>query len=264
MKKRSKIIAVIVWLIIVVSGAAGLFFYVQRELEPVTVYELTQDIPTNSRIGMSDFRAVEIPRQAVQPHMINNPEEYVDMHASSRLYAGSYATDNMFVEPEDVDPFETTDLTNMRQITIPASYVDALGGAVDSGDVVDLVYVGSEQGEDGPFTYSRIFAQEVLVYSVTTSSGYRFQDHSDRLQGEPEMTQDGEWAEDSQGDPGDIAQITLAVEPSLAEEIATRLHTGDIQVVGRFDESENVDTAGFVIGEYNRFFTGEGNAEVND
>lgn len=265
MKKGKRIAFIILWLVAAAGFAVWSWVAREQALEPVTVYRLTQEIPLNSRVGLSDFQPVEVPGRAVTSGMITDPNAVVDLHASTRLLAGQYAIEDMFVEVDEVDPFETTDLSGMRQITIPASYVDALGGNVARGDVIDLVYVGAGRTDDGgDYTYSRTFAQEVLVYAVTTDNGYRFQDHSDRLEGQPmSMTEDDIALQDGVT-AGDIGQVTLAVTPNQAEEIAARIDTGHIQIIGRFSESENEDSAGFIIGEYERQFTGQGNPETNN
>lgn len=264
MKKGKRIALIILWL--VAAGGFAIWSWMAREsaLQPVTVYRITQEIPLNSRVGLTDFQAVEVPGKAVTSDMIQDPEEVVDLHASTRLLPGQYAIKDMFVEADEVDPFATIDLTGMRQVTIPADYVDALGGNIKKGDKVDLVYVGTGIGPDTEeYTYARTFAQSVLVYGVTTDGGYRFEDHSDRLEGQP-VALDENNIELAEGvTPGDISQVTLAVTPAVAEEIITRLEKGAIQIVGRFKESEDVDATGYVIGEFKRGFSGQGNPESN-
>lgn len=266
MKKKKRIAMIGIWLALTIGFAVFSWQAREKALDPVTVYTMTQDIPLNSKIGLTDFQSVEVPGDAVTPDMIEDPNEIVekDLHAATKLIQGQYALEDMFVEVEKVDPFEVIDLSDMRQVTIPANYSAALGGNVSRGDRIDLVYIGDGASEkSGNYTYSRTFAEDVLVYAVTTNGGYRFEDHSDRLEGTPMASSEDEIAEGDGVSAGDIAQITLAVSPELSEEISTRLATGSIRVVGRFDESENSDTAGYVIGEFERQFSGQGNPEAN-
>lgn len=264
MKKGKRIAMIILWLVAACGFAVWSWVAREQALEPVTVYRLTQEIPLNSKIGVSDFQAVEVPGQAVTDDMVTDINDVVDLHASTRLLPGQYAIESMFVKSEDVDPFETIDLSGMRQVTIPADYTDALGGDVSRGDKVDLIYIGDGQTKDGEdYTYSRTFAQNVLVYSVTTDSGYRYQAHTDRLEGQPVAQTEEDIQLEAEVSVGDVGQITLAVDTQQAEEIATRLETGRIQIVGRFDESKDTDTAGFVIGDFERQFSGQGNPETN-
>lgn len=271
MKKGKRIAMIIIWLALSVGFVIWTFIAREQALSPVTVYRIAQEIPMNSKIGISDFVNVEIPGDAVTPDMITDPEEVVELglHASTRLLPGQYAVKGMFVTVENIDPFETIDLTELRQVTIPAGYVDTMGGKIDRGDKIDLIYIGGGQkvdedtGNDGDYTYARTFAQDVLVYSVTTKNGYRYQSTSDRLEGQS-VARTEEELEAAEGvNTGDIAQVTLAVSPGLAEEINARLATGSVRIVGRFKESETADTTGFVIGEFDRQFVGEGNPETN-
>ena len=268
MKKKGKIALLILQLGLVALFSFAFLWVTKNSLQPVTVYRLAQDIPLNSKIGLSDFKKTTIPADAYTEDMITDPAEYIDLHASTTLFSNQYAIEDMFVEGDKVDPFEINDLTGLRKVSIPATYVDTMGGNVKYGDKVDLVYVGSgeNKGEDkaGEFTYAKTFIQGALVYSVTTDDGYRFIDHSDRAEGQLSTQEQADIEAGMESvEPGDIAQVTLAVTPAQAEEIATRLQTGKIQIVGRFEESKDADSAGFVIGEYESLYTGQGLAETN-
>ena len=268
MKKGRRIAMVLIWLVLAIGF--GIWSWMAREdaLQPVTVYRIAQEIPLNSKIGMTDFQEVQIPGDAVTQNMVRNPEEIVNagLHASTRLIPGQYAVEEMFVTVENVDPFEIIDLTDLRQVTIPADYVDTMGGNIASGDSVDLVYIGYGQNDDtqSEYTYARTFAQEVLVYSVTTDGGYRFEKHADRLEGQVVARSDEDLESQEMVSHGDIAHVTLAVDTKLAEEINARMATGEVKIVGRFDVSENADSTGYVIGEFTRQFTGQGNPETNE
>lgn len=263
MKKSGKIALSVLQFGVVIAFAGGFYVTTQNAMQPVGVYQLTQDIPMNSKIGPTDFKRIEIPRDAVTNNMITDVEEVIDLHASTRLFSEQYATEDMFVPQDEVDPFEVTDLSKMRKITIPATYVDAVGGNLKYGDTIDLVYVDEGETSEGEaYMYSKIFMQDVLIYSVTTDDGFRYQDRTDRSKGAVQSNDEGDTvvAEDT----GDLAQITLAVSPGQAEEIATRMEKGAIKVVGRFKESTNQDPAGFIIGEYEKVFTGSQLAETNN
>jgi len=263
MKKSSKIALTVIQFALVILFAGGFYYVTQNAMQPVGVYKLSQDIPMNSKIGPTDFKRVEVPKDAVTPDMVTNIDELVDLHASTRLFADQYATKDMFVEQEELDPFEVVDLSKMRKLTIPASYVDAIGGNIKYGDSIDLVYVDEGETSEGEvYTYSRIFMQDVLVYSVTTDDGFKYHDRTDRTKGAVSSSAEGE--ETTIEDTGDLAQITLAVTPDQAEEIATRMKKGTIKVVGRFNESTNQEPAGFIIGEYEKVFTGNQLAETNE
>lgn len=264
MKKKTKIALTILQFALVIGFAFAFLWHTNNSLDPVTVYRIAQDIPLNSKIGLSDFKRTTIPSDAYSDDMITDPTEYVDLHASTNLFANQFAIDAMFVESDNVDPFEINDLTNLRKVSIPATYVDALGGNVAYGDRVDLVYVGNGETKEGTeYTYSKTFLQGALVHAVTTEDGYRFIDHSDRAEGQPTVRSENASDEVDTIEPGNLAQITLAVTPAQAEEIATRLNTGTIQIIGRFNESKDSESAGYVIGEYEATYSGQGLAESN-
>lgn len=263
MKKSGKIALTVLQFGVVAAMAGGFWWNTQSAMQPTVVYKLAQDVPLNSKIGPTDFVKVEIPKDAVTKSMIQNPEEYIDLHASSKLFADQYATKDMFVTQDDVDPFEIEDLSKLRKATLPATYVDAVGGHVKYGDRVDLVYVDEgEAGEGGTFTYSNIFMQDVLVYSVTTEDGFRYEDRTERVKGSAVASSEDE--EVASEDTGNLSQITLAVTPAQAEELAARVETGTVKIVGRFKESKNQDPAGFIIGDYEKVFTGNQLGETNE
>lgn len=266
MKKKGKLALGILQFGLVVGFAGAVYATTQNSLQPVTVYKLTQDVPLNSKIGLSDFKKTTIPKDAFDEEMVTDPTELVDLHASTNLFADQYAVEDMFVEVDKVDPFEINDLTGLRKISVPASYVDSMGGNLKYGDKVDLVFIGEGENKDGSaYNYARTFIQGALVYSVTTDDGYRFLDHSERAEGQVVAAKDEEVASNEEAviEPGDLAQVTLAVTPAQAEEISARLSSGKIQLVGRFDESKDAESAGFVIGEYEAQFTGQGLPETN-
>lgn len=264
MKKGGKIALTVFQFGIVTVFAGGFYITNQKSVEPTTVYKLEQDIPMNSEIGASDFVKVEIPKKAVVPNMIKSPDKFIGLHASTKLFANQYAVKDMFVKPDKIDPFEVEDLSELRKVTIPTSYIDAVGGSIGYGDRVDLVYIGEEENKKGEgndtFTYSKTFLQNVLVFSTTTDDGFTYEDKTDRIKGQAKNLDESEATTE---DTGNLTQLTLAVTPEQSEEILARLKTGAIKVVGRFDESKDKDSAGYIIGEFSKTFTGNGLAETN-
>ncbi|WP_242299219.1 RcpC/CpaB family pilus assembly protein, partial [Bacillus cereus group sp. BfR-BA-01382] len=153
------------------------------------------------------------------------------------------------------------------KISLPITYIDGLGGNVKRGDKVDLVFVGegekAGEGSGKGFKYSKAFLQDILVYNVTTDDGFRYTDRSEGVKGdEAGDMQDGKDIQ-SGGEGGKLSTVTLAVTLDQAEQISARLKSGNIRIVGRFDDSQNYDTAGFIVGEYDKVFSGEGLAESN-
>lgn len=260
MKKSKKIILTIVQFILVAAFCIGLFVVQKMQMNPEKVYTITQEIPLGTKVVESDLKAITIPHSAVQKGMIKNAKSAVGKYAATNLYVSSYAMNSMFIEKDEVDPFEGEDLDKLRKISIPIEYADALGGNVKYGDRVDLAYVGQKDGgqESGEYTYSKTFIQNVLVFSVTTEDGYKYNDRTQRVEGE---VTEGDATETNES-TGTMKTITLAVTPAQAEEITARKKSGVIQIIGRFTESDEEQTPGYVIGDYKSFFTGEGQAET--
>lgn len=238
----------------------GIYVYTQNQIEPVTAYEFSRDIPVNTKIEKSDLRSVSIPQSAVKENMILNPKEILGKYNNTKVYNGEYVIKSNLVEKEDVDPFESIDLTKLRMITIPADYASALGGDIQRGDRIDLIYVGEANKGEKDFTYAKTIMKDVLVYATNTDDGYKYVNQAENIKGQ--VYEGGEDI-DTTGETGGLGSITLAVTLNQAEEIASRMKTGSIQIVGRFNESQDYDTAGYVNGDYEKIFSGAGNAETN-
>lgn len=238
---------------------AGVFYYTQREIEPVTVYEFARDIPANTEIQATDLEPVTIPRSAVKDSMVRNPEEVIGKYNNTKVFDGEFVIKENLVDKEEVDPFESIDLTKLRKISLPASYETTMGGNIKRGDRVDLIYIGSVSKGDKNFTYAKTFMKDVLVYEVNTGDGFKYVDHSQSVKG----VEPGGEDINTNTKTGDLASVTLAVTLDQAEEISSRMQTGEIRVVGRFTDSQDYDSAGYIIGDYEKIFTGTGNAETD-
>lgn len=259
-KKHKKVLITATQLALTGGVMVGLFVKIKSDMTPETAYMLTQEIPSGTKIVESDLKEVEIPSSAIQKGMKLNPKDVVGKYSSTKLYPLSYATKDMFIEKDEIDPFESQDMNGLRKISIPVEYTDALGGNLKYGDRVDLAYVGvgTKKDSNDEYVYSKTFIQNVLIYSVTTDDGYKYIDRSQRTEGE--ITDDA--LSSGNESSGTIQTITLAVTPDQAEEIVARKQSGEIQVIGRFVDGEDQDTPGYVIGEYDKKFSGNASAET--
>lgn len=241
--------------------AGGVYVYTNTTIEPVTAYEFARDIPVNTKIDSTDLKQVKIPKSAVQDNMVLNPKDIVGKYNNTKVYNGEYVMKKNLVKKEDVDPFESIDLTKLRLITIPANYETALGGDIQRGDRIDLIYVGKESKGDKNFTYAKTIMKDVLVYATNTDDGYEYVNKAQNVKGE--TYESGQDIDDTSGDNGGLGSVTLAVTLQQAEEISSRIQTGKIQIIGRFDQSQDYDTTGYVNGDYEKVFSGTANAETN-
>ena len=259
MKRKAKgVITVLFTSIFVMLFVWGIDIYVNRQIQPTLVYEFARDIPVNSKIEASDLRSVQIPKSAVKSSMILNPDEIIGKYNNTQVYEGEYVIQDKLVDKEDIDPFESMDLSKLRLITIPADYTSALGGDIKRGDRIDLIYVGEETKGDKEFTYSKTIMTNVLVYATNTEDGYKYVNKAQSIKGESYEGEDYNSSE-----TGGLGSITLAVTLPQAEEISSRMKTGSIQIIGRFAESEDYETSGYVNGDYVKIFSGQANVETN-
>ena len=62
---------------------------------------------------------------------------------------------------------------------------------------------------------------------------------------------------------GSLSVVTLAVTGAQAEEIQARLKEGTVKILGRFDESVDTSTPGYILGESGTVNVEQGNPETN-
>lgn len=275
--KKKRTLILLLQLALVIGFSFSFYSYVQNEVKdtPVLVYE--RDLNVGEQ---ADVRIVEIPASGIQKNMLTVSDLVKEMGAKKSVSeekvieyaetlfvnrdvkAGHYIYDDELVEEGKIDPFETMDLSRYRKVSLPISYVDGFGGNIKRGDRIDLIYTGQGETVKGAsmanFQYSKVFLQNVLVYSVTTGNGYEFVDHSYKVEGQmsgEDISVDGEAEE--------LAVITLAVTLDQAEEIEARKASGSISFVARFDEHESYQTLGYVIGDYDKIPTGKMSAETD-
>ena len=259
-------VILIIQVILILVGTFGFLNYSSNKVKPTPVYIYARTIDDSSKaITEDDVKRVEIPESAVTKDMCKKIDDIVGKYADTKVSKGQYVYKNQLVDIEDIDVFKTLDLGNLRKVSLPITFVDGFAGNIKKGDTVDLVYTGEgthddEDGKQETFKYSKVFLQDVLVYSVNTGDGYKFVDYSqyspdDYIEGE-EISVD----EKKQ----DLSIITLAVTLEQAEEIEARVNSGKVRFIGRFDDSKSYNTLGYIMGDYQKIFTGQGHAETGN
>lgn len=258
-KKRNIILGI--QLVVTLGFGLSVYMGVNAKTKPVIAYNYaisTDEI--GKEITERDITKVEIPKAMVNKDLELNPENIIGKHVDRKITKGQYIYKDHLVEKEDVDIFATMDLSKRRKISLPISLVEAFSGNIKKGDTVDLAYTGSGSTDESEFVYAKIFEQNVPVWSVNTGDGTVFRDKSQALV-DGEMYE-GDGLNDQVENGGDLQIITLSVTPAQYEEIKARSKAGEISFVGRFNESTNEETLGFVMGDYEKIFTGEGFAET--
>lgn len=237
----------------------------QKQVQPVEVYQYSRDIPVNTKIGESDIKKVVLPASAVDGKTFaRSSKDIIGKYVDTKVFENENVLNKQLVIEGEIDPFESMDLSKYRKISFPITYVDGLGGNLKHGDKVDLIYTAtgskSTGGSEKDFQYSRAFLQNIPVYSVTTEDGTPY---LDKTQETTQNTSTGGKDISTGGDSAKMSTITLAVTLDQAEEISTRLKSGTIRIVGRFEESKDCESSGFVIGEYEKISSHYGLAEIN-
>lgn len=264
--KKKKLIMTILQLALIIGFAYSFYAYVQNEIKPTTVYIYARTISdVNTQIQKEDIKAVTIPASVVTSDFLRNEKDIVGKCVNTMVFDGQYISQRQLVEKENIDVFASADLSQYRKISLPISYLEGFSGNIKRGDVVDLLFAGEgktadDTGKETQFTYARTFLQNILVYSVNTKDGFSFTDHS---KSEYLTSNDLEGNQlDVSSTSDELAVITLSVTLQQAEEINARINKGKISFLGRFGDSVDYETLGFVIGDYGKIFTGNANAET--
>lgn len=256
--KKMKLTSMLVQGGLLVAFAGGFYFFTQTQIAPTEVYTYARDISVNTVIQESDLTKKFVPKDAVTADMVTNKEEVIGKAIATKVYPGEYVIKQKLIEANQIDPFEQMDLSNYRKISIAVDMKDAVGGNIKKGDRVDLSFVAeaSVEGENKEFTYSKTFLQDVLVYNVIDDGGKKY---IDQTEGTTTMiNENGEVVES-----GTLAVVTLAVTGSQAEEIEARLEKGKIKILGRFEESVDTSTPGYILGDYAPVITTPANPETS-
>lgn len=250
---------------LVVGFSFSFYQYVQNEVEPKEVYVFNKDLDVNTQITKSDLKKVTIPAKAITKDFALDAKDIVGKYLTTKSFANQFVYGKQLVEKENVDPFDSMDMSKLRKISLPVNYLDSFAGDIKRGDKVDLVFTGNgakqtSMGET-EFKYSKVFLQNVYVYNVATDEGYKFESHANITKGESQEVKEGEEI-DTKAESGDIAVVTLAVTLQQAEEISARLSTGEVKLLGRYDDNQSYETLGYVIGEFGKVFAEQANAET--
>ena len=270
-KNNKKLAILLVEISLLGLFTMGMYSFNKKELSLVEVYVYKNKITKNSEIEASDFRTKMIPAKAIDSNFLSKKDmekiKEGGIVAATDVDPGQYAYTSQIKSGDKVDPFETMDLSTYRKITIPVTYDSSIGGEIKRGDLVDLVFSGKvEDSNAKEGGYAKVFMQEVLVYSVTTGEGFEYVDHSHLKKSQTTTGEaEGEDAAVLTDDLTAPAYVTLAVEMNQAEQILSRLEMGNIKILGRFEESVNGTSSGYIHGVSSPngiLYSGEKNIET--
>lgn len=247
MKKR-KIISTILELLVVIVVFISMRSYVAKSTEPVTVYQYTKSFDAGEILTDDSIKPVEMPKAGFNEAFLTKKEDAVGKKAISKLIKGSYVYTEQLTDANEVDPFEDIDWAKYRLVDVP------LAGKLNKdikGSKVDLIYIGETEkpknedssSSEGKSAYAKTFLQDILVVTSTYD----------------EMTD-----EEKKDNPDgvDNSTMVLAVTLDQAEELFARNATGQIKAIVRNKGAKNYETLGYIIGDFEKKYTGYGSAET--
>ena len=266
MRNKKKLIVLLIQIILILMFVFTYKQYVEFSLQPTEVYMYARNLDVGIKVTERDLITTPLSQMTLQNNMIlaGNKNEVLGKYTTVKAIKNTIVYREQLGDISTVDKFASLDLSNSRVIALPASYETTVAGDLERGDRIDLMYTNggatatTEEGSTS-FAYAKIFMQNIPIYQLNTSDGFRFTGHAN--QDAYVVNDDGTTS--SQSYDG-IASISLIVTPEQAEEIHARLLTGSIVFVKRFEESETHETLGFVIGEYGKLFAGNANAETGN
>lgn len=255
--KGPKLFMTILELLLLVIFVVGILVMTNQQIQPTLVYQFTRHMPSGSVVEATDLQEVKIPKEAITADFVLNPEEIIGKALNTDAYPGEYVINSRLSKPDELDVFASMDLSEYVKVVIPVSNATAGGGLIQSGDTVDLVFIGEGEkmlsGEENEsLTYATRFMTDVLVYKVLNESANEVTNNVES--GYVEHTEEGEEILNN----GDAAYIVCAVKQDQMLEIMTRLNKGEIHVVSRFNETvTQEDLKDFYIGTPEQAVLGE-------
>lgn len=245
--KAKQIVFLMLEGLLVLVCVGVVYFLSITQVKPTTVYRFTKPLAANKVITKSDIEAVEIPYSAVTTDFVLNEKDIIGQATKSEVYPGEYAFTAQLKKATELTAFDSLDLTDKVKVAIPIKDLhQAVGGLLNSGDVVDLYYTApyvelGEKSTDGAF-YTTRFMEEVVVYKVLNDTANEAK--NDIETGDKTIDPDTKQPIPNEGD---LSMVLLAVTAEQALEIQTRLSTGTISIIGRFDETITTPVQDFVI-----------------
>ena len=290
MKNKKKMIILVIQLFALIAFVLSYKSYTDSVVKPVRVYQFARTIAEGTKIEQKDIVVAEVAQNTYSTDMIleSDISSIIGKYTTTKVFEGNICYAAQFGDLNQSNSmFASLDLTNARLMALSVDMSD-VGGYLEPGDRIDLMFTAngeaniinlggsgdssSDESSDATdnsgndessesFIYSKIFLQDVIIYEVLNSSGFKYVQRADRYSGEVATNIDA--SDPTTVDDGSMATIIIVVSPEEAEEIKTRDTAGDITVLKRFDESETHDTLGYIIGNYGKIFSGHANAETS-
>lgn len=270
MKGPAKLILTIIEIVLIICVAFGFMTYSKKSMSPEVVYQFNRKMPVNTVIQESDISQIEIPEKAVTSNMVRNKEDIVGKAITTTVFPNTYVYSEHLIEASQVNVFEGMDLSNYRKFAMKADIAEGMTGELAKGQKIDLVFVGEGTNQGDPvvkadgrqttdsFTYATTFMQSVLIWDIVDEKGNTYvppTENTKPAEGENVETQEEEFKG---------SYIILAVTMDQYEELLVRMQKGSVGIVNRFEDSVDVISNGYVIGDKFPVTMGPGQVEVEN
>lgn len=283
MNKKKKMRMLIAELILLVIAIIAIVIWISNEKKEILIYDYARTIEydemENYALTEADIAEAYIMQADMKDDYITEKDQILGMYITRDTSKGSHIMKSQLSkDPTAIVDSGVSELADYRKIYLPINYGNAFAGDIAAGDRVDLMFqetgggmpvdeVAGLAGASTGVNYysSRIFMQNIPVFQVYDASGAVYT----RRETDPvtlnkfngELSTDGT-TEQAYGAP---AYVALTVTAQQYEEISTRLQSGTISMVCRFDESQDVETNGYLVikGTGANTYAGEGSLEYD-
>jgi len=105
----------------------------------------------NTAVTMDDLVVKTVPANAMNvsnDFALSFNKDMKDHYVNSKVFANQFVYKKQLVTLDKTDPFDSMDLSQLRKISIPLSYVDGFAGNLEHGDKIDIAFVGQGKKKD--------------------------------------------------------------------------------------------------------------------
>ncbi len=99
-----------------------------------------RDIEPYKKISSSDLKVVKLPEKAIHSQSVNNTQGLIGSYALCKICSGQVILSGHVVSAETQPGISTEIPLDSRGIFIPADASRAVGGLINAGDRVDLIW----------------------------------------------------------------------------------------------------------------------------
>lgn len=257
-------------LIVLAVFIVAIFKYNSDKINPQQVFAYAGNMEAGTRITESDLIRVPISSMTVTTNMISadNYASIIGRYLKTDVYVNTLAYTSQLADTNSTGMLASLDLSNSVLVSLPLDMVESVSGDIKAGDYVDLLYKSqgaaqSAQGQQNEFYYAKIFMRNLPVYQVNTTDGYKWVSRAGMTMADAQANP-SDAGELTGNESGEMGSITLVVTPEQFEQIEARRMAGELKIAKRFEETQNHETLGFVIGNYGKVFSGNANAETGN